>query len=88
MDVNTIENDILREKSFQYLVERVVCDRHSLTGDSDDVCEAFFEGCLFTVDLAQNIVEDMFTIGETKKCLARDFRNRLFNDIKSKNISL
>ena len=92
MDKNTIEeNDILRDKSKQYLDERLVCDRTALTGDFDDVCEAFSEGCLFTVELAQKIIEEMFssfTMGETSKCLALKFRDRLFSDIKSNKISL
>ena len=90
MEINTIEeNDILRDKSKQYLDERLVCDRTALTGDFDDVCEAFSEGCLFTVELAQKIVEEMFSsCGEIRKSLARDFRDRLFNYIKTKKISL
>ena len=90
MDKNTIEeNDILRDKSKQYLDERLVCDRTGLTGDFDDVCEAFSEGCLFTVELAQKIVEEMFTSsGEAGESLARYFRNCLFENIKSNKISL
>ena len=90
MDKNTIEeNDILRDKSKQYLDERLVCDRTALTGDFDDVCEAFSEGCLFTVELAQKIVEEMFTSsGEAGESLARYFRNCLFENIKSNKISL
>lgn len=90
MEYNTIEeNDILRDKSKEYLDERLVCDRSGLTGNFDDVCEAFSEGCLFTADLAQKIVEEMFSsCGEIRKSLARDFRDRLFNYIKTKKISL
>ena len=90
MDKNKIkENDILRDKSKQYLDERLVCDRTALTGDFDDVCEAFSEGCLFTVELAQKIIEEMFSsCGEIRKSLARDFRDRLFNYIKTNKISL
>lgn len=92
MDNNTIEeNDILRDKSKRYLEERLESDDYGLTGDLGKVCGAFSDGCLFTADLAQKIVEEMFssfTMGETSKCLAREFRNRLFSDIKSKEISL
>ena len=92
MDVNTIENGILRDKSKEYLDERLMCcDRTGLTGDFDDVGEAFSDGCIFTVELAQKIVEEMFssfTMGETAKCLALEFRDRLFSDIKSNKISL
>ena len=92
MDKNKIkENDILRDKSNQYLDERLVCDRTALTRDFDDVCEAFSDGCLFTVELAQKIIEEIFssfTMGDTNKCLALEFRDRLFNYIKSNKISL
>ena len=92
MEYNTIEeNDILRDKSKQYLDERLVCDRSGLTGDFHDVCVAFSEGCLFTVELAQKIIDEIFssfTMGETSKCLALEFRERLFNYIKTKKISL
>ena len=92
MDNNTIEeNDILREKSKQYLEEMLESDDYGLAGDLEEIRGAFSDGCLFTADLAQKIVEDMFssfTMGETAKCLAREFRDRLFSDIKSKEISL
>ena len=92
MDSNTIEeNDILRDKSKQYLDERLESDDYGLTGDLGKICGAFSDGCLFTADLAQKIVEDMFssfTMGDTAKCLAREFRDRLFSDIKSNKISL
>ena len=89
MDVNTIEKDILRDKSKEYLNERLELDGYGLTGDFEEIREAFSDGCLFTVDLAQNIVEQMYSSsGEIGKSLARDFRNRLFNYIKTKKISL
>ena len=92
MEYNTIEeNDILRDKSKQYLDERLVSDDYGLTGDFDDVCEAFSDGCLFTVELAQKIIEEIFssfTMGVTSKCLALEFRDLLFSDIKTKKISL
>lgn len=92
MDNNTIEeNDILRDKSKQYLEEMLESDDYGLSGDLDAIRDAFSDGCLFTADLAQKIVEDMFssfTMGETAKCLAREFRDRLFSDIKSNKISL
>ena len=87
MDNNTIEeNDILREKSKQYLDEMLESDDYGLSGDFDSIRDAFSDGCLFTADLAQNIVEEMFT--SSGESLARDFRNRLFENIKSKKISL
>lgn len=92
MDNNTIEeNEILRDKSKQYLDERLVSDDYGLAGNLNDTRDAFSDGCLFTADLAQKIVEEMFssfTMGETAKRLAREFRDRLFSDIKSKEISL
>lgn len=92
MEINTIEeNDILRDKSKQYLEERLGSDDYGLTGELGEIRGAFSDGCLFTVELAQNIIEEMFssfTMGETAKCLALEFRDRLFSDIKSKEISL
>ena len=90
MEINTIEeNDILRGKSKQYLEERLESDDYGLTGDLGEIRGAFSDGCLFTVELAQKIVEEMFTSsGEIRKSLARDFRDRLFNYIKTKKISL
>ena len=90
MDNNTIEeDDILREKSKQYLEERVESDEYGLAGDLNDIRDAFSDGCLFTADLAQKIVEEMFSSSnEVGKSLARDFRVCLFNHIKSKEISL
>ena len=92
MGNNTIEeNDILREKSKQYLEERLESYEYGLGGDLNDIRDAFSDGCLFTADLAQKIVEEMFssfTMGETAKCLALEFRDRLFSDIKSNKISL
>ena len=89
MEVNTIEKTILRDKSKEYLDERLEPDGYGLRGDFEEIREAFSDGCLFTVDLAQNIVEQMYlSSGEIGKSLARDFRNRLFNYIKTKNISL
>ena len=90
MDKNTIkENDILRDKSKQYLEERLESDDYGLTGDLGEIRGAFSDGCLFTVELAQKIVEEMFSsCGEIRKSLARDFRDRLFSDIKSNKISL
>ena len=90
MDKNIIkENDILRDKSKQYLEERLESDDYGLTGDLEEIRGAFSDGCLFTVELAQKIVEQMYSSsGEIGKSLARDFRNRLFNYIKTKKISL
>ena len=92
MDNNTIEeNDILRDKSKQYLEESLESYEYGLGGDLNDIRDAFSDGCLFTADLAQKIVEEMFssfTMGETAKCLALEFRDRLFSDIKSNKISL
>ena len=90
MDNNTIEeNDILQDKSKQYLEERLESDENGLTGDLEEIRRAFSDGCLYTVDLAQKIVEEMFSsCGEIRKSLARDFRDRLFNYIKSNKISL
>ena len=91
MEYNTIEeNDILRDKSKQYLEERLESDDYGLTGDLGEIRGAFSDGCLFTVELAQKIIEEMFssfTMGETAKCLALEFRDRLFSDIKSTEIS-
>ena len=92
MDKNKIiENDILRDKSKQYLEERLESDDYGLTGDLGEIRGAFSDGCLFTVELAQKIIEEMFssfTMGETSKSLALKFRDRLFSDIKSNKISL
>ena len=92
MDKNAIkENDVLRDKSKQYLEERLESDDYGLTGDLGEIRGAFSDGCLFTVELAQKIIEEMFssfTMGETAKCLALEFRDRLFSDIKSNKISL
>ena len=92
MEINTIEeNDILRDKSKQYLEERLESDDYGLTGDLGEIRGAFSDGCLFTVELAQKIIEEMFssfTMGETAKCLALEFRDRMFSDIKSTDISL
>lgn len=92
MDKNTIkEYDILRDKSKQYLEERLESDDYGLAGDLEEIRGAFSDGCLFTVELAQKIVEEIFssfTMGETSKCLALEFRERLFNYIKTKKISL
>ena len=89
MDVNTIEKTILRDKSKEYLDERLEPDGYGLRCDFEEIREAFSDGCLFTVDLAQKIVEQMCSSsGEIGKSLARDFRNRLFNYIKTKEISV
>ena len=92
MDKNKIkENDILRDKSKQYLEERLESDDYGLTRDLGEIRGAFSDGCLFTVELVQKIIEEMFssfTMGETAKCLALEFRDRLFSDIKSNKISL
>lgn len=89
MDVNTIENGILRDKSKEYLDERLEPDGYGLSGDFEEIRAAFSEGCLFTADLVQKIVEEMFTSsGEAGESLARYFRNCLFENIKSKKISL
>ena len=89
MDVNTIESNILRDKSKEYLNERLETDGYGLTGDFEEIREAFSDGCLFTIDLAQKIVKEMFiSSGEAGESLARYFRNCLFENIKSKEISL
>ena len=90
MEFNTIEeNDILRDKSKQYLEERLESDDYGLTGDFKEIRGAFSDGCLFTVELAQKIIEQMYSSsGEIRKSLAREFRDRLFADIKSNKISL
>ena len=92
MEINTIEeNDILRDKSKQYLEEILESDDYGLTGDLGEIRGAFSDGCFFTVELAQKIIEEMFssfTMGETAKCLVLEFRDRLFSDIKSNKISL
>ena len=92
MDKNAItENDVLRDKSKQYLEERLESDDYGLTGDLGEIRGAFSDGCLFTVELAQKIIEEIFssfTMGDTNKCLALEFRDRLFNYIKSNKISL
>ena len=91
MDVNTIEIDILRDKSKEYLNERIEPDGYGLAGDLEEIRGAFSDGCLFTVELAQKIIEEIFssfTMGDTNKCLALEFRDRLFADIKSNKISL
>ena len=92
MEINTIEeNDILRDKSKQYLEDRLESDDYGLSGDLGEIRGAFSDGCLFTVELAQKIIEEMFssfTMGETAKCLALEFGDRLFSDIKAKKISL
>ena len=89
VNVNTIEINILRDKSKQYLNERLETDGCGLTMDSEEIRKAFSDGCLFTVDLAQKIVEEMFaSSGEAGESLARYFRNCLFENIKSKEISL
>ena len=92
MEINAIkENDILRDKSKQYLEERLESDDYGLTGDLGEIRGAFSDGCLFTVELAQKIIDEIFssfTMGETSKCLALEFRERLFNYIKTKKISL
>ena len=92
MDKNTIkEYDILRDKSKQYLEERLESDDYGLAGDLEEIRGAFSDGCLFTVELAQKIIEEIFssfTMGDTNKCLALEFRERLFNYIKTKKISL
>ena len=92
MDKNTIkEYDILRDKSEQYLEERLESDDYGSAGDLEEIRGAFSDGCLFTVELAQKIIEEMFSsfaMGETAKCLALEFRDRLFSDIKSNKISL
>ena len=91
MDKNTIkEYDILRDKSEQYLEERLESDDYGSAGDLEEIRGAFSDGCLFTVELAQKIIEEMFssfTMGETAKCLALEFRDRLFSDIKSNKFS-
>ena len=86
-----IENDILRDKSQQYLEERLESDDYGMAGDLEEIRSAFSDGCLFTVELAQKIIDEIFssfTMGETSKCLALEFRERLFNYIKTKKISL
>ena len=92
MDKNTIkEYDILRDKSEQYLEERLESDDYGSAGDLEEIRGAFSDGCLFTVELAQKIIEEIFssfTMGDTNKCLAREFRDRLCNYIKSNKISL
>ena len=92
MDKNTIkEYDILRDKSEQYLEERLESDDYGSAGDLEEIRGAFSDDCLFTVELAQKIIEEIFssfTMGETNKCLALEFRDRLFNYIKSNKISL
>ena len=92
MDKNAIkEYDILRDKSEQYLEERLESDDYGSAGDLEEIRGAFSDGCLFTVELAQKIIEEIFssfTMGETNKCLALEFRDRLFNYIKSNKISL
>ena len=90
MDKNTIkENDNLRDKSKQYLEERLESDDYGLAGDLEEIRGAFSDGCLFTVELAQKIVEEMFTSsGEAGESLARYFRNCLFENLKSNKISL
>ena len=92
MDKNTIkEYDILRDKSEQYLEERLESDDYGSAGDLEEIRGAFSDGCLFTVELAQKIIEEIFssfTMGETNKCLALEFRDRLFADIKSNKILL
>ena len=92
MEINAIkEYDILRDKSEQYLEERLESDDYGSAGDLEEIRGAFSDGCLFTVELAQKIIEEMFssfTMGETAKCLALEFRDRLFSDIKSNKISL
>ena len=87
MEYNTIESNILRDKSKQYLNERIGVDGCGLSGDSEEIREAFSDGCLFTVELAQKIVEEMFTSsGEAGESLARYFRTCLFENINSKKI--
>lgn len=90
MEINTIEeNDILQEKSKQYLEERLESDDYGLVGDLEEIRGAFSDGCLFTVELAQKIIEEMFSSSnEVGKSLARDFRVCLFNHIKTNKISL
>lgn len=89
MDVNTIEIDILRDKSKEYLNERIESDDYGLAGDLEEIRSTFSDGCLFTAELAQKIVEEMFTSsGEAGESLARYFRNCLFENIKSKKISI
>lgn len=89
MDVNTIEIDILRDKSKEYLNERIESDDYGLAGDLEEIRSAFSDGCLFTAELAQKIVEEMLTSsGEAGESLARYFRNCLFENIKSKKISI
>ena len=92
MEINAIkENDILRDKSKQYLEERLESDDYGSAGDLEEIRAAFSDGCLFTVELAQKIIDEIFssfTMGETSKCLALEFRERLFNYIKTKKISL
>ena len=92
MEINTIEeNDILRDKSQQYLEERLESDDYGMAGDLEEIRSAFSDGCLFTVELAQKIIDEIFssfTMGETSKYLALEFRERLFNYIKTKKISL
>ena len=92
MDKNKIkENDILRDKSKQYLEERLESDDYGSAGDLEEIRGAFSDGCLFTVELAQKIIEEIFssfTMGDTNKCLALEFRDRLFENIKSNKILL
>lgn len=90
MEINTIEeNYILQDKSKQYLEERLESDDYGLGGDLEEIRDAFSDGCLFTADLAQKIVKEMFSSSnEVGKTLARDFRVCLFNHIKSNKISL
>ena len=87
VNVNTIESDILRDKSKEYLNERLEADGCGLSGDSERIRKAFSDGCLFTVDLAQKIVEEMFaSSGEAGESIARYFRTCLFENINSKKI--
>lgn len=62
MEINTIEeNYILQDKSKQYLEERLESDDYGLVGDLEEIRGAFSDGCLFTVELAQKIIEEMFS---------------------------
>ena len=87
VNVNTIESDILRDKSKEYLNKRREADGCGLTMDSEEIRKGFSDGCLFTVDLAQKIVEEMFaSSGEAGESIARYFRTCLFENINSKKI--
>lgn len=91
MIMNHTENDILRDKSREYLNECMKTEDYGSCGGNDEVRDAFADGCSFTIETAQKIVEEMFSsflLGDTGKNLAVDFRNKLFDTIKEKPITL